>query len=235
MKTQTKSDKGNNAAGDNKFITKLVLGAVSAGVLALLLLRSHIPGRPAEISRDQVHAKVARWIVPDAPTPIPLGAIAPVSREITTAEMFPRPLPSRYRPRADDEWQGMLVDLAVKPPCESPTPCGLARACVNGQCVACERDPDCEPGEGCVLDHCIRQENIRCRGHRSCDDGEVCILSGYSSDARGNAQMLSQCIPSTGGKEKPTINSPQPPDPRKVVFDDERERARAGIPGLIHK
>jgi hypothetical protein len=105
-----------------------------------------------------------------------------------------------YYPRPAEEWQGMLVDLSVMPPCESSAGCGLARACVEGTCGPCVADSECAAGEGCVLDHCVRTELIECRRAAECAADALCILSGYTGGtARGNEDMRAHCLSSSGG------------------------------------
>ena len=126
------------------------------------------------------------------------GAPAPVVGETTAeAPKAPRPQseveralgPPRWHPRPDKEWQGMLVNLNVQPPCDAPGLCGSALACKNGRCAPCEFDAECAPGESCVLDHCLLSANVRCRHTAECEPRSTCVLSGYSSGARGNADM----------------------------------------------
>ena len=83
-----------------------------------------------------------------------------------------------FFPRPEEEWQGMLVRRAWRAPCDVSSDCGLALACRAGVCGPCESDSDCAEGEGCVLDHCVRQRSIGCRARRDCAAGELCILSG---------------------------------------------------------
>jgi hypothetical protein len=124
--------------------------------------------------------------------------------------MPPAPAPS-YKPRPPGEWQGMLVDLAVSPPCLEGF-CGMARACVNGACTACNRDDECLTGEVCVLDHCLHADHVRCRSSRECRGDEVCMLSGYSHDGRANADMQSYCLDPRQIGVKPRLPA-RPSDP----------------------
>jgi hypothetical protein len=129
--------------------------------------------------------------------------------------------------RPASEWQGMLVDLAVMPPCEIDEQCGLARACRDGQCGPCEADADCAADEGCVLDHCVKATRIECRRSADCPDG-LCILTGYSDDPRGNRDMTARCNPSSGGQ--PVVELAEPPGrpapPPAVDADDLRRKLR---------
>lgn len=95
--------------------------------------------------------------------------------------------------RPPDEWQGMLVDETEPAFCYESSDCGLARACRDGACVACEIDEDCAPGEGCALDHCLLEELIQCHSVHQCGPDELCVLSGYSAAPRGNEDMEALC------------------------------------------
>jgi hypothetical protein len=97
-----------------------------------------------------------------------------------------------YHPRDPNEWDGMPVSLEG-PYCEESASCGLALACVDQMCGACTADQDCAPGEGCVVQHCLRTELIGCRSYRDCSPA-VCILSGLTGGTpRGNEDMTSYC------------------------------------------
>jgi hypothetical protein len=88
----------------------------------------------------------------------------------------------------------MLVNISVKPPCEMSSACGLALACVDNFCGPCTADAQCAQGEGCVLDHCVRQELIGCRHRADCAGGGYCILSGLTGGTvRGNEDMRAYC------------------------------------------
>jgi hypothetical protein len=105
-----------------------------------------------------------------------------------------------FFPRDPGEWQGMLIDSSVQPPCELSEYCGLARACVDGLCTRCTADSQCAQGEGCVLDHCVRQELIGCQRAADCGSGGLCLLSGYTGGtARGNEDMRAYCSGNGGG------------------------------------
>ncbi len=106
----------------------------------------------------------------------------------------------RYVPRDPNEWQGMRVDRAGQPPCSAADSCGLALACIDGRCSACRDDRECAGGERCVLDHCLRSEQVECRTRSDCSDPEaLCALSGYSGgDPRSNAELRSYCLPPRG-------------------------------------
>jgi hypothetical protein len=136
---------------------------------------------------------------------------------------------STYKARPEGEWDGMLVDLAVQPPCVDGGHCGLARACIADVCTACERDLDCDRGEACVLDHCLRQTQVRCHSSQDCPVGEKCVLSGYSPDPRGNAGMSADCIGRGRGSNKPQVSRAATGDnnpARETSYDDELRRAK---------
>lgn len=181
---------------------------------------------PAAIARETL-----------AYSPPPLGEVAP-ARALTKATN-PEPAapatapaetevdralgPPRWHARPEGEWDGMLVNLNVTPPCESPAGCGMARACKNGKCMPCEVDVDCASGESCVLDHCVKSANVSCRRRADCASGSVCILSGYSSGIRGNENMRAFCLAILSGADQlpPAPENPPKKDSRTEVPDDE--------------
>jgi hypothetical protein len=122
--------------------------------------------------------------------------------------------------RGPDEWQGMLVDTSVKPPCRTSQDCGLARACKDGVCAPCARDAECAAGEVCALEHCVPAKGASCRRRADCsDDGAMCVLTGYTGgDPRGNRDMRARCVspnddpPRLGPHQRRTlpIDSPRP-------------------------
>jgi hypothetical protein len=98
----------------------------------------------------------------------------------------------------------MLVNMPMRALCEGPRSCGLAAACLDGQCGPCATDGQCGDGERCVLDHCVLAPNILCRSHRDCSGaGALCVLSGYPSDPRDNADMRADGLVSKDGKGLP--------------------------------
>lgn len=107
--------------------------------------------------------------------------------------------PPKFHPRPKDEWQGMLIDMNLRPMCERTEQCGLGLVCREEHCLPCLRDGECEPNESCVLDHCVRTEFVGCHSRRDCDDEELCVLTGYSADPRGNEKMKSKCLSPFGG------------------------------------
>lgn len=135
--------------------------------------------------------------------------------------------PPRWHPRPDGEWQGMLVNLNVQPPCDGPGLCGLARACKNGRCGPCEFDAECAPGESCVLDHCVRSANVHCRRRADCGPRSTCVLSGYSAGVRGNQEMRAYCLAMESGASRGPAPPETPPeeDPRQNLPDDELLKA----------
>lgn len=127
---------------------------------------------------------------------IPASAPAGVSRGAPGAPV--------YHPRDKSEWQGMLVDMSMRALCRGARSCGLAAACLDGQCGPCASDDQCADGERCVLDHCVLAANVHCRSHRDCTGPDaLCVLSGYSTDPRGNADMRAECLVPRGGQGLP--------------------------------
>lgn len=140
-----------------------------------------------------------------------------------------------YHPRDEHEWQGMLVDLSMRAVCEGAGSCGLAAACIDGQCGPCDADAQCGEGEVCVLDHCVLSRNVRCRSRHDCSgDDARCVLSGYSSDPRGNGDMRAECVTPRGGlaqTDAPPIEGiPAPPPPVNADELLDSVRALAGNP-----
>ena len=109
--------------------------------------------------------------------------------------------PPSYHPRAESEWQGMLVNTSLQSICEGDSSCGLAMACNNNLCGACSVDADCASNEVCVLDHCVIKSNTSCHTSTDCRQDEYCVLSGYSADPRGNQSMLAYCQSEESGTE----------------------------------
>lgn len=108
-----------------------------------------------------------------------------------------------FHPRDPAEWQGMIVNLSAMAICDTSARCGLAMACHSGKCGPCTSDIECAINEICILDHCIQKKNADCRSYRDCNDAELCILSGYSSDPRGNAEMVARCQLTSGSGAEP--------------------------------
>lgn len=201
----------------------IVIVAIASLIAAVLWFT--LRNRPAAVPRATIAYAPDRVIrVPlgrsleEAPTP-------PSTRETARAPSeLDRALgPPRWHPRPDGEWQGMLVNLNVQPPCDGPGLCGLARACKNGRCGPCEFDAECAPGESCVLDHCVRSVNVGCRRRAECGPRSACILSGYSAGIRGNQDMRAYCVAEESGADRPVRASPEGPpakDPRAHLPDD---------------
>nr|MCH9698375.1 hypothetical protein [Gammaproteobacteria bacterium] len=108
----------------------------------------------------------------------------------------------KLHPRAESEWQGMLVDTSLQAICEGENSCGLAMACIDNHCGPCSNDSQCGTGEICVLDHCLVAEKTACRAASDCGTGELCVLNGYSDDPRGNQQTRSYCQASKSGQQQ---------------------------------
>jgi hypothetical protein len=165
------------------------------------------------------------------------GTEAPATLDDLPDRLPARPEP-RYQQRPPGEWDGMLVNLAVTPPCEVGSPCGLARACIKGVCTACVTDGDCLRGESCVLDHCVLSDRVGCRSSKDCENSVHCVLSGYSPDPRSNGTMRSHCVEPNraGGKTATRLPQPTPSSTgggrggpglsMPTQFDDELNRAR---------
>jgi hypothetical protein len=178
------------------------------------------------------------WPAPAAPAPASLigptaaRPVTPESRRLVervAARRAAEPVapPSQqatlqFHPRAAEEWQGMRV-MKNQPRCETSATCGLATACgEGGQCGPCRNDGQCLSGERCALDHCVPAAPVACRSMHDCKSGELCVLSGYTSDARGNAGMTARCIGQDGGSDAPpeVIPAPPPDAPARTDFGD---------------
>lgn len=131
--------------------------------------------------------------------------------------------PPRWAPRPPEEWQGMLVNLNITPPCNSSADCGLARACLEGVCMPCDADADCGAGEACALQHCIHQELIECRRAAECDPDSKCVLSDYSNQPRGNEDVRAYCVSDFSGAAygPQAPKEPPPQDTRTSLPGDE--------------
>jgi len=195
---------------------------------------------PAILALAVLAAFALRWRRSHAPAPRARAELGLAARQPRAAAAAPAVVPGapvvgapRWHPREPAEWQGMLVNAAAVPPCESSAGCGLARACVQGTCVACARDSDCAAGEACAMDHCVVQATMACRGRADCASGQLCVLSGYSSLARGNEGMRAYCLdPESGDGTRPPFPEAAP-DPRTELPDDDlikRARAAASQP-----
>jgi len=132
---------------------------------------------------------------------VPTAAEQPSSSAPEAAGPGVEPAPA-YRQRPPGEWQGMLVNLAIHPECTSSSGCGLARACREGRCWHCLADGDCAPGEVCVLDLCLRSENVTCKRRSDCPEGQLCALSGFSPDPRNNGLTRSFCSGSAAPRKQ---------------------------------
>lgn len=140
-----------------------------------------------------------------------------------------------YHPRDADEWQGMLVDMSMRQLCDESSRCGLGLSCLaDGKCGPCERDADCAAGEACVLDYCLPASNVECSAREDCahvSDDAYCVLSGLTGgEPRGNSDMRSYCLASSGGDAPdPETTSPRfvgraeaPSFDRRSLLDDLR-------------
>jgi len=180
------------------------LFAVALGLIAGRLYGS---SPSPEVTDAPAPVPVARLAAPATSTRrLPAPTVVPASAVVT--EVPAQPLEERnvlatdYHPRPPDEWQGMRVNLTLQATCEESAGCGLAMACRDGRCGPCEVDSDCAGGEVCVLDHCVRRELANCRRRADCGYGELCFLSGYSPEARTNADTRPTCLAGTGGDEE---------------------------------
>lgn len=157
---------------------------------------------PSAIRRHAGFRSIPEWIVPEAKPAAAKGKTG------FPALDYIHPYLPNLKSRPEGEWQGMPIDLAAMPPCETSGHCGLARACIEATCTACSHDADCLGDEVCSMDHCVRRTLSSCRSSDDCDQGVQCILTGYSSDPRGNSEMESFCLDGARMKEQPTVSYP---------------------------
>lgn len=171
----------------------------------------------------------ALWWRARSPAPIDRVTLRRAAKPTLPAPRLPElAAPRDLQPRPADEWQGMRIDPASSPPCETSAGCGLGRACKAGRCTACTADADCASGETCALDHCVVRALAACRTRADCSAGQLCVLSGYSNLARGNEDMRASCLdPASGAGSMPPAPAPIA-DPRTHLPDDDLiARARA--------
>lgn len=111
-------------------------------------------------------------------------------------------VPPKYYPRDPGEWQGRLVELSAREPCNDFGACGRARACVEGVCGPCRTDDNCLTGEACVLNNCVPSHKVNCRSRTDCPTDSVCMLvdDGTASGWRGNAGLVAVCSRSEESK-----------------------------------
>ena len=57
-------------------------------------------------------------------------------------------------------------------------------------------------GESCVLEHCVKSDNVKCKSRKGCKQDALCVLSPYSDGVRGNEDMHSFCRANSGGTEQ---------------------------------
>ena len=106
--------------------------------------------------------------------------------------------PPDYFPRPKSEWQGMKIDMTLRPFCDETAQCALGLVCREEHCLPCLKDDECLADEVCVLDHCVRHELAECTQKADCGEEELCVLTGYSSDPRGNSSMRAVCSKTVG-------------------------------------
>jgi hypothetical protein len=221
---------------------------LSFGVVAVLLgaaASAWVVGRGSEPSPPPAAGSAPEPHAGSTPSPRAVHA-EPGRGSVARAEETPAPTSAEDepspRPRAEGEWQGMKVDDAETWPCGER--CSMARACVEGECVPCHEDDECDSGEVCVLDHCVQEKLTECRKAADCGAPEaLCVLTGYTSgDLRGNGDMRAHCSYPEGGQPDEVAAPAGDPDDGAVaavaaadrppagpsVIDELRRRARDG-------
>lgn len=177
---------------------------------------------PAPVRKAEVQDGVAAAPLPTPGAPARLAEVAPAAG----APEFIGPgatAPPEYYPRDADEWQGRLVEVSTREPCNDFGGCGRGRACVEGVCGPCKADADCMSGEACVLNNCVSATKVNCRSRKDCPTGSLCMLvdDGTASGWRGNAGLVAVCsgsdeskaIPRHHDAESPGSKTPAAPDP----------------------
>lgn len=198
----------------------VAIGSLVAATLWLVMKRRH----PAIERTSLAYVPEERAVRERSSAPVAVERAAEEPKAPRQPTERERALgPPRWQPRPKGDWQGMLVNLNVQPPCDGPALCGMALACKNGRCGPCEFDAECGPGESCVLDHCLRSANVSCHHTADCQPRSTCILSGYSGGARGNAEMRAYCLALESGasRSSPPPEGPPPRDPRQNLPNDD--------------
>ena len=127
--------------------------------------------------------------------------------------------------RDPEEWQGGLVPNSPKDmaECDSSERCGIALACIDGRCGACQVDANCATGERCVLDHCLLAANVGCVRRHDCRIEELCLLEDMDSPGpRGNLELRSKCW---SRKQLPPLQPAIPPV-TEVLPETEEHKAQ---------
>jgi hypothetical protein len=221
-----------------------VAAILLAGAVYLGLRKRSAPGGVVDRTLPSSATQTASPPVPqtvDRFDPVPDGGI----REVKQVEMQAEPHyegigtapPPVYFPRDPHEWQGRLVELNGEI-CNDQGYCGRAKACrPDGQCGPCTVDSECEDGEACVLDQCVKAENVRCRSRRDCPDEAFCVFfSKGANGPRGNDGLVALChgseeqaqLRDQRGRAREVVdpalppNRPRPPEPidRSALLDE---------------
>ena len=188
---------------------------------------SHASVRPpqvAEPSKTETIVAVVQEIGPKAPVQKYVLENMPAGSSIMP--------PPKFHPRPEGEWQGMLIDMTLRPMCETTVQCGRALSCREGHCLPCLNDRDCDVGEVCVLDHCVREDLALCRTRADCHQESLCVLTGYSEGPRGNTDMKAFCMEASGGRDPVANEWTQAADEtsqQAAISQELSPAARAGI------
>lgn len=192
---------------------------IAAGSMIWLLVD---PGQPAE--------------------PAPVGKATSRSRSSSASATRTEP---RWQPRtlpaqqvvAQHEANGPLERKPVHPDdaqaCETSETCGDARACVDGQCVHCVADSECEAGMICALSRCMVPDDIDCAGDEQCGEGGYCITD-VRAEGPARARYFSYCTDEHQQDAISVVNEQVPLEGRALAAEaNSRERAelfaRAGF------
>lgn len=141
----------------------------------------------------------------------PVRSAASHSAGASASETAPRWQP---RARVLDSEQRNAAPVRVEDvqACESSESCGDARACVDGQCVHCVADAECETGMICALSRCMVPDDGDCAADQDCGSGGFCGSDdraegpprgrwlSYCTDERGHDDAIAMVVVDVGGE-----------------------------------
>lgn len=76
--------------------------------------------------------------------------------------------------------------------CETSDTCGDARACVDGQCVHCVADSECEGGMICALSRCMVPDDVECGSDEACGEDGYCVTD-LRTEGPARSRYFSYC------------------------------------------
>lgn len=230
-----------------RWVLSLAIGGLCVGLFLRPKVGNDVEARStgsASVSKDQ----------PTSPAVVPSFTSNTATPRQLTAEVSPnaptefpddggpgvRPAP-RYHPRHEREWQGRLVEISVKEPCNDMGFCGRARACrADHTCGPCLQDSDCEAQERCVLDNCILATNVRCTRRDDCGGESLCMLSDNGAyGVRGNEGLVAVCSESEEERALAVRAQDQEPeglpDKEHVADPVDRREIRSSLQSFVNR